>query len=190
MAGHSILYLGRGEFAADYLSELETLPFCTLLTRSAQLEVPDDAPSVLDIVLLEGWCLGVQAQAQDELESPINELEREEDVDGRWRQHVNQQISQEFEPLYRQVDRWVMLCAPSFDCVYSWRLEQEHKLAGQSDGDDNSIMSDSQVARFIQFYERLTRQCLGHLPDRVHHLYRLDSERQVTEEFHTVGLAS
>jgi diguanylate cyclase (GGDEF)-like protein len=53
MAGHSILYLGRGEFAADYLSELETLPFCALLTRSAQLEVPDDAPSVLDIVLLE-----------------------------------------------------------------------------------------------------------------------------------------
>ncbi|NIL94091.1 MAG: EAL domain-containing protein [Woeseiaceae bacterium] len=53
MAGHSILYLGRGEFATDYLSELETLPFCALLTRSAQLDIPDDAPSVLDIVLLE-----------------------------------------------------------------------------------------------------------------------------------------
>ena len=26
MSGHSILYLGRGEFAADYLAELETLP--------------------------------------------------------------------------------------------------------------------------------------------------------------------
>lgn len=53
MAGHSILYLGRGEFAADYLSELETLPCCALLTRSAQLEIPADAPSVLDVVLLE-----------------------------------------------------------------------------------------------------------------------------------------
>jgi diguanylate cyclase (GGDEF)-like protein len=53
MAGHSILYLGRGEFAADYLSELQTLPFCALLTRSAELEIPGDAPSVLDIVLLE-----------------------------------------------------------------------------------------------------------------------------------------
>jgi len=37
MAGHSILYLGRGEFASDYLGELETLPFCALLTRSAKL---------------------------------------------------------------------------------------------------------------------------------------------------------
>jgi diguanylate cyclase (GGDEF)-like protein/PAS domain S-box-containing protein len=53
MTGHSILYLGRGEFAAAYLSELETLPFCALLTRSAKFELPADVPSVLDLVLIE-----------------------------------------------------------------------------------------------------------------------------------------
>lgn len=53
MAGHSILYLGRGEFAAEYLQELETLPCCALLTRSASLRIPVNAPSVLDIVLFE-----------------------------------------------------------------------------------------------------------------------------------------
>jgi len=53
MAGHSILYLGRGEFAAEYLSELETLSCCTMLTRSAGLELPADAPSVIDIIMLE-----------------------------------------------------------------------------------------------------------------------------------------
>ncbi len=53
MSGHSILYLGRGEFAADYLSELETLPCCTLLTRSNTLELPEDASYVVDLVLLE-----------------------------------------------------------------------------------------------------------------------------------------
>ncbi len=53
MAGHSILYLGRGEFAADYLHELETLPCCALLTRSASLKIPVDAPSIIDIVLFE-----------------------------------------------------------------------------------------------------------------------------------------
>ena len=53
MTGHSILYLGRGEFAAEYLSELETLPFCALLTRSHSLKIPVDAPSVIDLVLLE-----------------------------------------------------------------------------------------------------------------------------------------
>ncbi len=53
MSGHSILYLGRGEFAAEYLSELETLPCCTLLTRSPNLVLPEDASYVVDLVLLE-----------------------------------------------------------------------------------------------------------------------------------------
>ena len=53
MSGHSILYFGRGEFAADYLGELETLPCCTYLTRSAELELPEDASYIVDLVLLE-----------------------------------------------------------------------------------------------------------------------------------------
>jgi diguanylate cyclase (GGDEF)-like protein len=68
MAGHSILYLGRGEFAADYLSELETLPLCALLTRSLELEVPDDAPSIIDVVLLEaGPAIAQSGQSLAEL---------------------------------------------------------------------------------------------------------------------------
>ena len=53
MTGHSILYLGRGEFAAEYLSELETLSCCTMLTRSAKLELPPDALSAIDLIMLE-----------------------------------------------------------------------------------------------------------------------------------------
>ncbi len=53
MSGHSILYLGRGEFAADYLGELETLPCCTYLTRSTSFELPEDASFIVDLVLLE-----------------------------------------------------------------------------------------------------------------------------------------
>jgi diguanylate cyclase (GGDEF)-like protein len=74
MAGHSILYLGRGEFAADYLSELQTLPFCALLTRSAKLDIPDDAPSVLDIVLLEaGPAIAQSGQSLSELIASLDE---------------------------------------------------------------------------------------------------------------------
>ncbi len=53
MSGHSILYLGRGEFAAGYLSELETLPCCTMLTRNNSLTLPRDGSSVIDLVLVE-----------------------------------------------------------------------------------------------------------------------------------------
>jgi diguanylate cyclase (GGDEF)-like protein len=68
MAGHSILYLGRGEFADDYLHELETLPCCALLTRSASLRIPVDAPSILDIVLFEaGPAIAQSGQSITEL---------------------------------------------------------------------------------------------------------------------------
>ena len=65
MTGHSILYLGRGEFADDYLAELETLPCCALLTRSASLRVPADAPSIIDLILVEA------GPAIDQAESSI-----------------------------------------------------------------------------------------------------------------------
>ena len=73
MSGHSILYLGRGEFAADYLGELETLPCCTMLTRRAALCLPIDAASVVDLVLLE---VGPSiAQSGQSLNSIIHSLE-------------------------------------------------------------------------------------------------------------------
>ncbi len=53
MTGHSILFLGRGDFASTYLAELETLPACAMLTRSAELEMPQGAALLTDIVLLE-----------------------------------------------------------------------------------------------------------------------------------------
>ena len=61
MTGHSILYLGRGDFASEYLAELETLPCCTMLARSAELRVPVDNRELLDIVLLEASPLIAQS---------------------------------------------------------------------------------------------------------------------------------
>ncbi len=62
MSGHSILYLGRGEFAADYLGELETLPCCTYLTRSSAFELPEDAAYIVDLVLLEAGRMVAQSE--------------------------------------------------------------------------------------------------------------------------------
>ena len=68
MSGHSILYLGRGEFAADYLSELESLPCCTMLTRSNSLVLPEDASYVVDLILLEvGPMIAQSGQSLGEL---------------------------------------------------------------------------------------------------------------------------
>lgn len=138
-----------------------------------------DAP--LDMVILEGWCLGTPPQDEAALQQPVNELEANEDPDGRWRHYVNRQIVEHYQPLYKLIDIWAMLEAPSFDCVFQWRLEQEQKLAERVDaGDtDSRVMSAAGVDRFIKHYQRLTIQTLLSLPPRVHYLYELDAERNI-----------
>ena len=135
-----------------------------------------------DIILLEGWCLGARGQSAAELARPVNALEAEEDPDGRWRNYVNEALERDFVPLYTRVDQWIMLAAPSFDCVYRWRLEQEQKLAGRSQG--HAIMHEVELTRFIQFYERLSRHCLEQLPPLVDYHYQLDEQRQVLSHRH------
>ena len=158
--------------------------------KSADDRVPDvewqQVNEPVQLVLLEGWCMGAMAQPVDELVEPLNALEANDDADGRWRNYVNTVLTEKFSPLYRRVDRWVMLQAPSFDCVYEWRLEQEQKLASSGAGD--AIMNAAEIARFIQFYQRLTEHCLSRLPARVDHLYRLDEQRNI--ESYVVGTES
>ena len=45
------------------------------------------------------------------------------------------------------------------------RLEQERKLRDANPGGAN-VMSDDEVARFVQFYERLTRSMFAEMPAR------------------------
>lgn len=134
----------------------------------------------LDVVLLEGWCLGVEAQPPRDLAAPINALERDEDPDGTWRGYVNDTLARDFPPVYALVDRWIMLQAPSFDCVQRWRQEQEEKLRERlGPGALDRTMDAAAVARFVQHYQRLTEVALATLPGRVDYLFRLDEQRQV-----------
>lgn len=139
----------------------------------------------LELVIIEGWCLGTPAQSDETLGQPVNDLEAREDPDVIWRRYVNQQIGERYETIHQMVDLWIMLQAPSFDCVYQWRLEQEQKLAaslshsGHPDSQQNQVMSEKQVARFIQHYQRLTEHTLKQLPDKVHYLFQLDQDRHI-----------
>jgi D-glycerate 3-kinase len=135
----------------------------------------------LDIIILEGWCLGVRAQQPAQLATPANALERDEDKQGTWREYVNARLQEDYHRLYDLIDIWVMLQAPSFDSVFRWRLEQEQKLAQKQTGTDSRVMSAEQIARFIQHYQRLTQQALDTLPATVHYLFRLDEQRRILE---------
>jgi D-glycerate 3-kinase len=135
----------------------------------------------VNIVLFEGWCWGVSAQSEAELETPVNPFEQTHDTQGLWRKYVNQQLKIGYEPLYRYFDTWIMLKAPAFGDVYQWRLEQEHKLrANTTKSHDNNIMSAAQIKDFIQFYQRLTEHSLTTSPPEFNHVFELDAHRKIT----------
>ncbi|RDV27336.1 kinase [Alteromonas aestuariivivens] len=134
-----------------------------------------------DIVLIEGWCWGVPPQLEQELDTPVNELEANEDPLGTWRRFVNSQLAGDYQTLFSQMQYWVMLKGPSFDHVYRWRCEQEHKLLAKQGPAGSGIMTDEQIARFIQHYQRLTEHGFTTLPGRCNHVFELDENRHIAK---------
>lgn len=134
-----------------------------------------------DVVLLEGWCVGARPQPAQALAEPVNALERGEDADGRWRTFVNAALAA-YQPLFARIDLLIQLRPPSFDVVLGWRRQQEEALRA---GGGAHAMSDAELARFVQHYERLTRWIIEDLPARADVVAQLDARRRVLS---TTGL--
>lgn len=143
-------------------------------------EIPEVIDQAVDVIIFEGWCVGAQAQSEESLTLPVNALESEEDAEGQWREYVNAALASEYQNLFSLIDIMVMLKAPSFECVYAWRLEQEDKLRAKTGG-GKQVMSPEQVARFIQFYQRITEHALNTLPAKANFLFELDQQRQIMQ---------
>ncbi|OUR74542.1 hypothetical protein A9Q78_00380 [Methylophaga sp. 41_12_T18] len=139
----------------------------------------------VDIIVVEGWCLGVQAQTDISLTTACNDLEQQQDKDGRWRQYVNQQLVNHYPALFSQLDELIMLQAPSFDCVYQWRLQQEQKLAKQLTQQQSTtgVMTEQALQRFIMHFQRLTEHGLATLPMQADVTFELDENRQITNRY-------
>jgi len=182
------------ELLKKVLSQLKEVNVCDKAKKSIRLPRFDKAidnpskechwseiTSKVDIVLFEGWCWGVSAQAPLDLNLAINELEAKQDPLTIWRKYVNEALLSDYQPLYQFMDLWVMLKAPSFDVVYQWRLEQEQKLAKANDtrNEFNFIMDEQELDQFIQLFQRLTEHGLKELPHQVDILFELDKSRQI-----------
>lgn len=135
----------------------------------------------LDVLIFEGWCIGARPQDEAALAEPVNALEGERDPDGVWRHHVNAALAGPYAELFARIDRLLLLAAPGFEVVERWRLQQEHALRAQAP-DGARVMSDAEVATFIQHYERLTRHLLFDMPAYADRVLRLDADRHLKDE--------
>lgn len=143
----------------------------------------DSISGPVDIIIFEGWCVGADAQPADALRQPANTLEAEADSDGVWRKYVNDQLKQEYATLFSYLDKLAVLSAPSFNCVFRWRLLQEQKLKEKWEQEQPNqpckIQTPEQLRRFISHYERISRHCLATLPAKADWLLALDENHRI-----------
>ena len=126
-------------------------------------------------MILEGWFLKTPPQDPAQLRDPVNALERAEDADGTWRRYCNTALAEKYPRLWESIDTLWFLQGPGFEVVPDWRWEQE--LALQAEDPARKSMSRVQIERFVQYFERVSRQALQTLPAIAERTVLLDRQR-------------
>jgi D-glycerate 3-kinase len=172
--------LGERVFASLQAGQLTRLP---RFDKANDRPLPESEwPEITapDVIIFEGWCVGARPQADEELTEPVNDLEREDN--GAWRRAVNEALKGPYTALFSHIDRLILLAAPGFEIVRDWRIEQENTLRQRLKTEGRTgarVMSDAEVGRFIQYYERLTRHILQTMPLYADLTLQLDSSRNM-----------
>ena len=165
------------EQGSDHIIKLPVFDKATddLLGQSEwrSVEVP------VDVVLFEGWCVGVQPQSDENIGRAVNVLEEREDADGVWRSFVNDQLGSDYAKLFERIDALVMLRIPSYDKVLEWRELQEQKQRA------DTAMNPDELRHFIMHFERLTRHMLEHIPDYADTVIDIDESHRIVDMVNT-----
>ena len=129
----------------------------------------------MDVVVLEGWCVGARPSPPKLLAKPVNSLEREQDPDATWRTYINDALAGAYADLFKGLESLVFLQAPDMAAVRRWRLQQEQERPPEQ------RMTEAQVDRFVQHYDRVTLAMMGDLPYRAEAVVALDQHHRVAK---------
>lgn len=113
-----------------------------------------------DVLIFEGWCVGLDAEPIGRLNDPVNQFEQLNDQKGTYRQYVNECLSGRYQSLFSLFDKLLYLNVGSFERVFQWRLQQEVQLKKRT----GKGMSKAAIHEFIQYFERLTLWGMASLP--------------------------
>ena len=133
-----------------------------------------------DVVIFEGWCVGAKPQKKNQIQKPVNSIERSHDQAAQWRIHVNNQLKTKYKRLFKQLDGLLYLKAKNFKMLRVWRLKQERKLWVQTKNKKNlKIMSSGDVINFMQTYQRITEQMFKDAVKSSSIIMNLNSNHQI-----------
>jgi D-glycerate 3-kinase len=118
------------------------------LPRASWPEVNAPGQAKVQVVILEGWCVGFRSLAPAEITLRYNSPSR------ALRHHALEHLQfinsklEAYNVLTDLLDVFIHIDAEDTEWVYDWRLEQEVMLRAQR----GAGMSDEQVMRFVDAY--------------------------------------
>lgn len=126
------------------------------------------------LLILEGWCVGLKAQAENDLTQSINVLEQQRDPAALWRHQVNRQLAGDYQSIWQKLDCLIWLNAPDWQAVCRWRAWQEQALQQQGKG-----KNPAELEQFMLYFQRLTEQSWRQLPLSADFILTLDQDHKL-----------
>ena len=118
----------------------------------------------VDIILIEGWCLGFQSIEVNELEDIISLHPMLQKYSLNQLNEIQKQLQHYERVIYPYANCMIQIRALDIDYVKKWRLEQEHDLKKLGQGG----MTDEQVQAFISnFYPLYIINLASKHPDSI-----------------------
>ena len=130
-----------------------------------------------EILLLEGWCCGSTPINREYLFNNINHLESTLDKNKLWRQYYNSQLQKDYKKVFSLFDQQIYIQAPSFTYILKWRYAQEKSNALKSK--DEKFMKKTDLRKFIQHYEKLTKWMIKTMPAKADILIKIDKNQKI-----------
>ena len=130
-----------------------------------------------EILLLEGWCCGSTPINREYLFNNINRLESTLDKNKVWRQYYNSQLQKDYKKVFSLFDQQIYIQAPTFTYILKWRYAQEKSNALKSK--DEKFMNKTDLQKFIQHYEKLTKWMIKTMPAKADMLIKIDKNQKI-----------
>ena len=100
-----------------------------------------------DIVIFEGWFIGVRPVSEDSFNSPPPPIVTAEDK--QFALDNNQRL-QAYVPLWEKLDRLIIFNPVDYHFSKQWRKEAEHKMIATG----KTGMSDAEIDKFVEYFWR------------------------------------
>ena len=128
----------------------------------------------VDLIILEGWCVGSKPIDPNYLKKNINDLEKVGDSNLLWRTAYNNALV-EYQKLFNKFSYYIFIKIPSWDFVIDWKYKQELRL--------RSLKSDNRLKKslyqFIKYYEKLSKWMSLTTPSYCNILITLDKNQSI-----------